>query len=184
MNVYQNANEIIERVCMIFAKALFAYVSFLMLLPALYSSANYYILDAGKESFFLFLPMWFVTRGRILRITNKNDFIFSFVCALFKRCPFDWRTPFRYVVVWMAQCVGAGSLIVGSVPCLNIVFGSTWLFIVIATDITNDLITFNKNAINASKDRDDCSKLAEHLCAIIRSYSDATQWVYLQNFLI
>lgn len=75
-------------------------------------------------------------------------------------------------MVWLAQCVGFASVVVIIIPSLNIIFGSCWLFIVIAEDITNDLITFNIKIKKAPR-YSDCAELVESLCVVIRLYSDA-----------
>lgn len=59
-NVYKSTNNKIERSIEIFAHAMYTTVVIIMLPSLLYTVVNFYLLDAGRESFFLFYPTWFV----------------------------------------------------------------------------------------------------------------------------
>lgn len=59
--VYKNTNETIENITEFFAYALVVSIAIFLLLPLFYTIINYYILDSGKESFFLVFPTWFVS---------------------------------------------------------------------------------------------------------------------------
>lgn len=143
-----------------------------LLLPFLfYTLMKYYILDSGKESFFLFFPTWFVSALKY----ELNCLLTVFYWCLWERVPFDWETPYGYLAAWLAQSAGLAGLTITALTSFNIAFESSWLFIVIAQDITNDLDTFN-NTVKTIKNCNGCAELMEHLCHIIQHYTDAKQF--------
>lgn len=76
-------------------------------------------------------------------------------------------------MAWLAQCGGTVITVIVAVAFLNFVFGSCWLFIVIADDITNDVGRFND--IIAIRDTDDRMELMERFRDIVEHYADAKQ---------
>lgn len=54
------------------------------------------------------------------------------------------------------------------------VFGSSWLFIVIADDIKDDVATFNNTISNEAEDSDPV-QATKSFCDIIQSYADAKE---------
>lgn len=80
-------------------------------------------------------------------------------------------------MAWVIQCVEGASIVTTDILFLGIVFGSSWQFIVIAEDITNDLGAFN-NAVKCLKDEDkdkDHAELIKRCCDVIQYYADAKQ---------
>lgn len=59
--------------------------------------------------------------------------------------PFDWKTPFGYLVAWFGEYAGFVAVLMTATPCFNVILGSSWLFIVVAYDITNDVAAFNRS---------------------------------------
>lgn len=97
------------------------------------------------------------------------------------RFPFDWRTPSGYLMAWFAQCAGAltGGSIYTQFP--NLVFGTCWLFIFIAEDITMEVDAFNvdvKRSLGRNR-----AKLTKRFCDMVQLYWDAKQWVQ-EKFII
>lgn len=94
-----------------------------------------------------------------------------------ERWPFDGKTPFGYLMKWLAECIGSSALTVTAIPSFNIAVGSCWLFMVIADDITNDMVEFN-NAVKLLKVKckfSDRVELMERFRENIQNYSDAKQ---------
>lgn len=87
--------------------------------------------------------------------------------------PFDWRTPHGYLPAYLSQCVGGASAVLG-VQFLNFVFGSCWLFIFIAEDITKDLAAFNTITKTTTSD-ENRAEVIKHFCDIVQNYTDAKQ---------
>lgn len=56
--VYRNTNEKIERFTEFYGCVLGVTDIIYTLIPLIYSIVSYYILDSGRESFFLFSPTW------------------------------------------------------------------------------------------------------------------------------
>lgn len=90
-----------------------------------------------------------------------------------RRWPFDWKTPFGYLMSWLIEFTG--TIIVGmiAIPCFNMIVGSCWLLIVIAKDITNDVTLFN----NIVKKLEKCvrAETTESFFDIIQNYSDTKE---------
>lgn len=81
-------------------------------------------------------------------------------------------------MAWLAQCVGLAGIFANAVILFGIIFGSNWLFIVIAEEITEDLTAFNENTVQTLKDKInaiDRVKLMERFLDIIKIHSDAKQ---------
>lgn len=178
--IYNETNGKIERFNYFFSNILIISNVVFLLSPLLYSTFNYYVLNLGRGSFLLFCPAWFVIdMVKIRKEIWMNDEMFCLCGDVCKRLPFDWRTPLGYLVAWVTQCVEGASIVTTDVLFLGIVFGSSWLFIVIAKDITNYLDVFN-NAVATLKEAttdSDRTELVKHFCENIRNYADAKQWV-------
>lgn len=59
-SVYKETNDKIERIAEVFVYAMQGCTIALLLPALLYSFLEYYFMDSGKESFFLFLQSWLV----------------------------------------------------------------------------------------------------------------------------
>lgn len=110
--------------------------------------------------------------NRMNRIKNiKLIYIISFNC----RWPFEWKAPLGYFVAWLVQSAGLTVAILLSIIFFNLIFGSSWLFIFMAEDITNDLTVFNaySETTEATENRAEKTK---RFCVTIQLYSDTKQW--------
>lgn len=141
--------------------------AFLYLAVLPYSLLRYYVFNLGADSFYLFVPSY-VTKWPDELKTIKIQQIF-FCIEL--RFPFDWRTPSGYLMAWFAQCAGAltGGSIYTQFP--NLVFGTCWLFIFIAEDITMEVDAFNvdvKRSLGRNR-----AKLTKRFCDMVQLYWDA-----------
>lgn len=90
-----------------------------------------------------------------------------------QRWPFDWIIPFGYFVAWIGHFTGGAAVLLIAIQCFGIVFGSCWIFIVIANDITNDMATVNK-IVKIHEDIDSAD-LMKRFCNLIQEYSGAKQ---------
>lgn len=87
--------------------------------------------------------------------------------------PFDWRAPLSYLVAWFIQLAANFSLNLSVIPFFILMFASSWLFVAITDEITQELTAFNNNIkILAEKNH---GKLIRCLCDIIQLYSNAKQ---------
>lgn len=91
-----------------------------------------------------------------------------------KRWPFDWKTPFGYALAWIAQGAGLASIMITVTLIIGIIFGSCWLFIAIAEDITNDMTAFNRT-VETSKYKNYRAEMIERFCDVIQNYTEAKQ---------
>lgn len=80
-------------------------------------------------------------------------------------------------MVWLAQCAGVSAVLIISTAIFNIIFGSIWLFIVIAEDLTNDMAAFNNNIVKIIQKNHDRDELMGRFREIIQNYTDAKQLV-------
>lgn len=163
-------NEIIEKIELInkiLSIGLWISGAIILSTAVPYSFVRYYIFDMGEDSFYLFLPAWFV----FLRIETDKKLQISFFH--WTRFPFEWRTPFGYFVAWLSQCAGTIAGSCANFQFLNLLFGSCWLFMFIAEDITQDVIAFNNMAKTASNEN--CTELIKRFCDMVQIYSDVKQ---------
>lgn len=140
------------------------------LLPALpYSYVAYYILDCEAKSFYLFDPIWLVKSidGRQWKIVKS-----LYLSLPHHRLPFDWHTPFGYLVAFFCQYIGSACIMTGYIQFFSLLFGSFWLFIVIADDMTNELATLNNIVKTTNGNR---MELMKRFCHIIQTYADAQE---------
>lgn len=71
---------------------------------------------------------------------------------------------------------GAGTIAVASIDIqfLNLVFGSCWLFIFMADDITQDVVAFNIATMTTTS-HENRTDLTKRFCDMVHIYSDAKQ---------
>lgn len=95
-----------------------------------------------------------------------------------QRWPFNWKTPSGYLVAWLAQLAGIACIFIVAITFFGIIFGSSWLFIVIAKDISNDMAAFNQTVEKPLKgnDRKDAIK---RFSDIVQKYSDAKELILI-----
>lgn len=86
---------------------------------------------------------------------------------------FDSTTPSGYLVAWIGQCAGIGAIVLIVIAFFGIVFGSSWLFIVIADDIKNDVAAFND--IVETQKHCDRAMLVKRFRDILKHYLNAKQ---------
>lgn len=87
--------------------------------------------------------------------------------------PFDWTTPFGYLVAWLAQCAGITPVASIFGQFFNLLIGSCWLLISIAEDITQDVIAFNIAAKTTTNQHR--TELRKRFCRMVQIHSDANQ---------
>lgn len=90
-----------------------------------------------------------------------------------KKYPFDWRTPSGFLVAWLVQSTGGPISGFIYMQFLYLVFGSCWLFIFIAQDITQEVVAFN--ILVKRKSDDNRVELIKYLCDMVHIHSDAKQ---------
>lgn len=175
MAVYKESLEKIELFSKYFYIADFVSLAFMVFTPLPYTAVRYYIFDMDEESYYLFTPAWFVfpinrhdAQPLIPQIDKRIRFIFD--CT---RYPFDWRTPFGYLIAFIAEYAGALTGVCVYMQVLVLVFGTSYLFIIIAEDITQDLAALDIAAQSSDGNRD--AKLMKYFCDLVEIYSDTKQ---------
>lgn len=84
---------------------------------------------------------------------------------------FDWKTPLGYIVAWFFQCTGATSAHLAIVPVSILIVASSWLFVTIADEMTQELAAFN----NDVKKPHGHVGMKRQFCEIIQIHSDAKE---------
>lgn len=168
---YKDLIKKIEQLNKFLFYALFSTIFLNFFLAGPFSFIRYYIFGMEENSFFTFIPSWFVftVKRHVSMIKNQNIKRISIKL----RYPFDWKTPLGYLVVWLAQYAGAASMTIFILQFLNFVFGSCWLFNFIAEDITQDIAGFN--FIVRTTSDGDRTGLTKHFCNIVQIYSDVKE---------
>lgn len=75
-------------------------------------------------------------------------------------------------MAWLAQFAGLACIFIVAMTFHGMIFGSSWLFIVIAKDISNDMAAFNQT-VETPNDND--VQLQKRFCDIVQLYSNAKQ---------
>ena len=88
--------------------------------------------------------------------------------------PFDWKTPFGYLVIWLAEFIGVFVVYLIVTPFFCLIFASSSFFLMIIDDMTHDLAAFVDNDVKTS-DEYDCDDMAQHFRDIVQLYSDEKQ---------
>lgn len=84
--------------------------------------------------------------------------------------PFDWKTPFGYLVAWIFEAVSIGGITIAITTTLCLVFASSCLFVAIAADDMSQNLTIFNIDLNRSQ-RHGHEELMERFCDIIRTFS-------------
>lgn len=74
-------------------------------------------------------------------------------------------------MVWMFQSAEATVCAITIAQFLTLVFGSCWLFMFMAEDITQDVVAFNFIATTATDEN--CAELMSQFCDLVQIYTDA-----------
>lgn len=99
-----------------------------------------------------------------------------------QRYPFDWRTPPNFLVAWTAQCAEVIPTATIIAQILSLIFGSCWLFICMAEDITQDVVEFSF-IVTTSTD-ENRTELSKRFCDLIQIYSDAKEYARKLNSIM
>lgn len=83
-----------------------------------------------------------------------------------------WKNPFGYLMTSGIQFAATACILAVNVQFFCFFFGSCWLFISIANDITKELTDFN--VVVKSSDGNH-PKLTKRFCDLVQVYSDAKQ---------
>lgn len=99
---------------------------------------------------------------------GKIDFS---TCPFVSRLPFNWKTPFGYLIAFSLEIASAYTMLFIALTALCLVVGSCWIFIGIVDDITNDLDRLNCN--DETDHSEQCMKI--RFFSTVQLYSDAKQ---------
>lgn len=123
------------------------------------------------RGFILFCPTYTVRVPKEKMIRNQWKIIqYSLPLNQLRRFLFNWETPVGYLLGWLTLCAGCAAGAVPTFIFLSLVFGSCWLFIFIAEDITQDVAAFNFTASNENQ-----RELTKRFCDTVQIHSDAKQ---------
>lgn len=99
-------------------------------------------------------------------LQNSHEFLF------FCRFPFDWRTPFGYIVA--INCQFIGTVYVSTTTAILVTFfvSICWVLDTFIEDITIDLQNFNDCRTSCSNDR----RVMKRICDIVKLYAEVRQF--------
>lgn len=101
---------------------------------------------------------------------NQFHSKFYFISLLF-RLPFDWKTPFGYLIALLAEFATVHSSSFLFSPVASFFIGSAWLLICFIQDITSDLADLNVITTSIQS----LTEMKKRLCYIVGFYSDKKQ---------
>ena len=87
--------------------------------------------------------------------------------------PFDWRTPFGYLVASFAQFLANIAIEFTVIPFSSLFVASSLFFVTIVDDLTEEMTTFNNDVITS--DGTDYDEMMQRFLAIVQSHTDAKQ---------
>lgn len=91
-----------------------------------------------------------------------------FKCSKTQRVPFNWKTPFGYLMVLAFYIIGNFCTTLSSLSTICLLIGSCWLFNAFARDVTNDLALLKVNHFKHRHGRE----FYKRFCNIVHRYSD------------
>lgn len=132
------------------------------------SYINYYILDLKEEAFLLSAPAMYVS----FMDSKRNIQIFlNLLNFSFDRFPFNWKTPFGYLIAELSETASYLSIVLCRIPILCFFWGSCGLFCLFIRDITSDLELLNVGGASDQSRK----KRQERFGKIIQLHSDVKQ---------
>lgn len=166
-------NEKIERISKLIYFLVVKLTTLGVLLPALFITLiNYFIYDLKDDSYYLSFPIAYVGSSIHIFVGLPFEFSTSFY-PRFVRVPFDWKTPFGYLIVSIGVAVSMFVILSVFVPLLCFTIGSTLTAIFLTDDIVNNLIIFNNFT---KKSTEHLEETKQHLCNIIQDFSQTKQF--------
>lgn len=126
---------------------------------------NYFVFNLGNESYADPLIMYVKTNWNICIRKFNVEFLF-----IFKRVPFNWKTPIGYVQLLILFDVLCFCCVFSVIPTVTLLIGFPLLFNAFVEDITHDL-TFLNNKYSSSY-RKNRREFRKRFCNIIRLHSD------------
>lgn len=100
---------------------------------------------------------------------------FQFKCDSFSFCnlrlPFNWKTPFGYLIALLFETVAMFGVNLGSVPIGCFLLGTCWLVMAFVDDIINDISILN----GYGKSMRDAWKVKPQFHFIVQNIADAKQ---------
>lgn len=121
--------------------------------------------NCDSTTYLIFITQWHLWYF----LCWKTQSIATFDCW---RLPFNWRTPFGYLIALCIECMAVFSIILTTIPLVCFFIGSCWLCIAFAKDITNDLSLWNLGGLTSNQSHLKCKM---KLCRIVEIHSDVKQ---------
>lgn len=90
----------------------------------------------------------------------------------FDRLPFNWKTPFGYLVAFVSQYLGSTFVLTIFTVVMNLVYETCWFFITVARDIRKELTEFNADVRTSHENPE---KMTKRFVELIQIFSDAKQ---------
>lgn len=87
---------------------------------------------------------------------------------LILRLPFDYKTPFGFLLLSFVQIPWAFCIVFSAVPVISFFIGSCWLFTSFVKDVTNDLHQLNL----AGKSKRGRMNVKERFCNLVQVYTN------------
>lgn len=114
---------------------------------------------------------WFFQRCKSIKCWIQENRFHLFLHL--RLLPFDWKTPFGYLLAWLNQFLGASAGFLSITPLYSLIFASSWLFITLADDLRQELVTFN--VIVKISNGNDHDEIVQRFFNVIRLYTDVRE---------
>lgn len=167
---YIKINLNIEQISKIFNLLLTKLTTTGIILPCVIITAiNYFIFDLGEDSFYLPIPVMYVWNF----ISYKRDQV---ITIFFFRTPFNWKTPFGYLILLSFVCSSVLSMAFCMLPIACFVIGSYLLMISIIKDITKNDFRILSDGIS----NENFLGMSRQFCSLMQKFSQLKQlsWIW------
>lgn len=173
---YNELNEKIERISQLIYTLFVKITPAGIVLPGLFITlTNYFVYDLKEDSYYFTFPIMYAQA--MFDSIQSKDFVvltlLKFVLRHSIRTPFDWKTPFGYLITIIVAAIATFQNVSVIVPIVCFTVGSAMLASDLNQVVVNNLIIFNDLAKNSTKNFDESKKL---LCSIIQDFSQGKQF--------
>lgn len=168
MLLYEKLNEKIEtRIKLLHFAMINVTLPAIMIPNLIMSFFIYFTSDSSSEAFRLAFPIWY----KINKIKNLFFKLFFDCFFLTLRFPFEWRTPYGYLIPFSIQFAAVYFIVLISEFNICFLLGSCETLQTLSVDIKNDLVALddlNKTGTNPSEVR-------QKMCDFVDLLSDTRQ---------
>lgn len=137
---------------------------------------NYFVFNKNDQSYFLPIPIMYVQNEMyLIFIKPSGDGKIIFLVVVFRRLPFNWRTPLGYLMATTFEFVSLFGIVPNIAPSACFAIGASVWVNSFVNDIAQDVNDMNAMH-NHLKQQRDFNAMNRRFIAIIQDFSDAKEF--------